>query len=61
MASRTVWIFTPERSLSSGTASANFGMDEWCSKMDLRTRAVPEGARAPSIPINWGADAAFWD
>ncbi|MBM7682769.1 hypothetical protein JOD43_002948 [Pullulanibacillus pueri] len=37
---------------------------EWmngCSKMDLRTCAIPEGARAPSIPINWIADAAFWD
>ncbi|MBM7684047.1 hypothetical protein JOD43_004244 [Pullulanibacillus pueri] len=42
-------------------ALAHFGMDEWCSKMDPRTRVVPEGARGPSIPINWVADAAFWD
>ncbi|MBM7683593.1 hypothetical protein JOD43_003773 [Pullulanibacillus pueri] len=42
-------IATSGRSLSSG------------SQVDLRTRAVPKGARAPSVPINWVAAGAFWD
>ncbi|GGH87040.1 hypothetical protein [Pullulanibacillus pueri] len=47
-------------SRSSLVASAHFGMDEWCSKMDLRTRAIPEGVSRLPIQSTEFADAAYW-
>ena len=36
-------------SLSTGTASANFGMVSLCAKVDLRTRAGPVGVSRPPL------------